>query len=374
MMNRWIKYFVSFLLIIIFILSANLISGLLFPSGTVTTSRTVSYPAEPQSPSLTVSQSFPFENSRVNLSFPVNISSLEKTKKTDMIPSPFTNTSGSVQIGNIYRAMVNDPDQGQVFFDLLSELNKVRRLQNLSDDEYLELTAAYVQSLHYESLNQNFAKLPVETIVDGAGDCDDKSLLLAGLLAREGYSVALLSFEQEAHMAIGVSSHDYLYKNTDYAFIETTGYSFIGEIPDKLEGNLSLHSDPTIIIINNGTKSYSSGNETEYINTIYLISDQKLKDLSSQLKKLNDDLMAKQSRISELESKIAQLRNSDNIVEYNSQVSTLKTLISIYNSRLASYNQIYTEYERYAAIHDYIFGHKFDRKGVFDYVKKNIPF
>jgi len=175
-------------------------------------------------------------------------------------------------------------------------------------------------------------------------------------------------------MAIGVSSHYYLYKNTDYAFIETTGYSFIGEIPDKLEGNLSLHSDPTIIIINNGTKSYSSGNETEYINTIYLISDQKLKDLSSQLKKLNDDLMAKQSRISELESKIAQLRNSDNIVEYNSQVSTLKTLISIYNSRLASYNQIYTEYERYAAIHDYIFGHKFDRKGVFDYVKKNIPF
>jgi hypothetical protein len=177
MMNRWIKIFVYILLIIFFVLSANLMSGLLFPGGTVTTSRIVSDPAELQSPPVTVSQSFPFENSLVNLSFPVNISSLGKTKKTGMIPSTFTNASGSVQIGNMYRAMVKDPDQRQVFSDLLSELNEVRRLQNLSDDEFLELTAAYVQSLRYESLNQNFAKLPVKTIVDGAGDCDDRSLL-----------------------------------------------------------------------------------------------------------------------------------------------------------------------------------------------------
>ena len=372
MINQWKKYLLSILLIIIFILSVNLISGLLFPSESVTASRIVPDPVKFQSPRVTVSQSFPFENRVVNLSFSVNGSSLEKMKKTGMT-STFANASGSMQIGNIYRAMVKDPDQGQAFSDLLNELNKVRSLQNLSDDEYLEFTTVYVQSLRYTSLKQNFAKLPVETIVDGAGDCDDKSLLLAGLLAREGYSVALLSFEPEAHMAIGVSSYDYLFKNTGYAFIETTNYSFIGEPTDKLVGNLSLHSDPTIIVINNGTKLYSSGNETQYIHNTYLMTDQKVKELASQLKRLNDDLIAKQTRISELESKIDQLRNSDNIGEYNSQVSTYTALTSIYNSRLTSYRQIYTEYERYAAIHDYIFEHKFDRKGVYDYVKKNIP-
>ena len=70
--------------------------------------------------------------------------------------------------------------------------------------------AVYVQSLRYESIHQNPAKFPVETIVDSAGDCDVKSLLLARLLAREGYSVALLSFEPEAHMPIAVGSDDYL--------------------------------------------------------------------------------------------------------------------------------------------------------------------
>ena len=82
--------------------------------------------------------------------------------------------------------------------------------------------------------------------------------------------------------------------------------------------------------------------------------------------------MAKRLRISELESKIAQLKNSDNIMEYNSQVSTYTTLTSVYNNRLDSYTKIYSEYEKYAAVHDYIFEHKFDRKGVYNHTK-NYP-
>ncbi len=74
------------------------------------------------------------------------------------------------------------------------KLTKSGSRQNLSDDEYLELIAVYVQSLRYETQEQNPAKFPIETVVDRAGDCDDKSLLFAGLLSREGYPVALLLF------------------------------------------------------------------------------------------------------------------------------------------------------------------------------------
>ncbi|MFA5347559.1 MAG: hypothetical protein WC294_05440 [Methanoregula sp.] len=268
---------------------------------------------------------------------------------------------------------MKDPAQEQIFSDLLKELTEVRLLHGLSDDEYLELMAVYVQSLRYESLVQNPAKFPAETIIEGAGDCDDKSLLLAGLLAREGYSVALLSFGPEAHMAIGVGSYDYLYKKTGYAFIETTNYSFVGVPTDTLGDNLTLYSDPTIIVISKGKKLYNSGNDTRYIHDNYLNSDEKVKELATQLKGLNDDLLAKRIRISELDSQIAQLKNSGNIRDYNSQVQAYTTLVSIYNTRLDSYHQIYTKYEKYAEIHNYIFEHKYDRKGVYDYVKKNMP-
>ncbi len=160
----------------------------------------------------------------VSLSFPVNVSVIEGTKKPVSIKSINSNDRDSVRIEDRYRAMVKDPAQDQIFSDPPDEFNKVRRLQGLSDDEYMELMTVYVQSLRYESLEQNPPKFPAETIVDGAGDCDDRSLLLTGLLARQGYSVALLSFGPEAHMAIGVGSHEYLYKKSD-ADLTVTAFS-----------------------------------------------------------------------------------------------------------------------------------------------------
>jgi len=373
MNSQSIKIFVGFFLIIIFFLSANLISGIIFPSESEIPQTDIIDHDDFQSPQTVISQTFPFETIVVTLSFPVNVSILETTKNAGKIALISSNDSGPGGIADGYRSIVKNTLQEQIFSGLLEELNKVKRLQGLSDDEYLELMAVYVQSLRYESLEQSPAKFPVETIVDRAGDCDDKSLLLAGLLAQEGYSVALLSFGPEAHMAIGVGSSDHIYKKTGYAFIETTGYSFVGAPADKLGGNLSLFSDPTIIVISSGKKLYTSGNETRYIHDSYLKSDQRVKELSLQLKSLYEDLMAKQIRIGELDLQIAELKKSSNIREYNSQVQTYSTLVSIYNSRFASYRKIYAEYEKYADIHNYILQHKYDRKGVYDYVTKNMP-
>jgi len=374
MSTQSINAIISLVLVIAFILSANFISGIISPDEPVIDSQIISDPVNIQTPRNVISHTFPFQMVMVSLSFPVNASLIEGTKKAGRVTYVYNIDPSPEEIADAYRAMVTEPAQEQIFSDLLEELRKVRSLQGLSDDEYLELMAVYVQSLRYESLEQNPAKFPAETIIDGAGDCDDKSLLLAGLLAREDYSVSLMSFGPEAHMAIGIGSDDYLYKKTGYAFLETTNYSFIGVPTDTLGDNLSLYSDPTIIIINSGKKRYSSGDETRYIHENYLKSDQKMKELSSDLINLNDDLMAKRIRISDLDSRIAQLRDSGNIREYNSQVLTHSTLVSIYNKRLASYRQIYTEYEKYASIHNYIFEHKYDRKGVYDYIKKNMPY
>jgi hypothetical protein len=89
----------------------------------------------------------------------------------------------------------------------LQNLKKIREVNKLNDDQYLELISVFVQSIPYASTGGGGQpKFPIETFVDQTGDCDDKSLLLAALLSREGFNVSLLYFEPEEHMAIGVSS------------------------------------------------------------------------------------------------------------------------------------------------------------------------
>ena len=167
-----------------------------------------------------------------------------------------------------YLAMVNDSAQDQMYADLTAQFRKIRDDQGLSSDEYLELMAAYTQSLTYETTPDNPAKYPVETVVDGAGDCDDKSLLLAGLLSREGYKVALLSFSPEAHMALGVGSADSFYRDTGYAYLETTNLSYVGVPPDELEGGVVLTSKPLIIPVGKRYNGSTAAVRRQHTSTI----------------------------------------------------------------------------------------------------------
>jgi len=371
--NRLLKLIGALLFIILLALSAVLISTVIFPKEPVIVPRISPDLNGLQSSPVIISHRFPFEKTTVNLTLPINVSVYEGAKQAEKATTVYGNISETVWLTQSYRAMVQDPAQDSLYAALLTETDKIRLQQKLSDDEYLELIAVYIQSLRYETREQNPAKFPVETVVDRAGDCDDKSLLLAGLLSREGYPVALLLFGPESHMAVGVGSDDYLYKNTGYTFVETTNYSFVGVPTDKLGGNLTLYSDPVIIPIGNGTKFYGSGSETRYIHDMYVLSDQKAKELEPQVKSMGSDLTSKQEKIAHLESQIQGMRNTGNSDSYNAQVAVHNALVSDYNSRLNAYRELFARYEKYALVHNYILEHMNDRKGVFEYVKKNMP-
>jgi hypothetical protein len=373
MHNRFFKLMGVFLFIIILALSAVLISAVVFPKETVIVPHIVPEQSHLQSSRLNISHQFPFEKTLVSLTLPINVSVYEGAKEVEKSTTVYGNISETVWLSQSYRAMVQDPSQDSLYTAILAESDKIRFEQNLSDDEYLELIVVYIQSLKYETREKNPAKFPVETVVDRAGDCDDKSLLLAGLLSREGYPVALLLFGPESHMAVGVGSDDYLYKNTGYTFVETTNYSFVGVPTEKLGGNLTLYSDPVIIPISNGTKFFSSGCETRYIHDMYVLSDLKAKELEPQVKSMESDLSSQQEKIAQLESQIQKIRNTGNSGSYNAQVAVHNALVSDYNSRLNTYRQLFDRYEKYASVHNYILEHMYDRKGVFEYVKKNMP-
>jgi len=174
-------------------------------------------------------------------------------------------------------------------------------------------------------------------------------------------------------MAVGVGSDNYRYKNTGYAFVETTNYSFIGVPSDNLGGDLTLYSDPVIIPISNGTKFYRSGRETQYIQDMYMSSDLKVKELEPQVKSMGADITSRKEKITRLELQMQELKTAGNTVSYNAQVPAHNALVAEYNTRLGTYRERFALYEKYALIHNYILEHMYDRKGVYEYLKINMP-
>ena len=371
MTNKITVFFTGFLFLFAIVVSAAYMGGILLPRASVVSPHIVPLPSN--LPPILSTHSYPFLQEIITITVPVNDSVYRGAKITDKEVTLYGNVSVEIWVTDSYRSMVNDPAQEDLYRALAGEFKKIKTGNGLSEDEYLELITTFVQSLRYETLTDNPAKFPIETVVDGSGDCDDKSLLLAGLLSREGYRVALMSFGTEAHMAVGVAADDYLYKNTSYTYIETTNISFVGVPAETLKGGLTLQSSPIIIPIGNGTKIYTSGKETQFINNAYLQSEQKANELKPQIKSLEVDLKARQEKITQLESQMQNMRGSGNIQNYNAQVSVHNGLISDYNANLNTYRSLFAQYEKTVQVHNYILEHEFDRPGVYEYVKQNMP-
>jgi hypothetical protein len=68
-----------------------------------------------------------------------------------------------------YQAMINDPSQEEIYRDLISLFRKIRSDRNLTDDEYVELIAAAVQSLPCKDGGSMPPKYPAELLAGKPG-------------------------------------------------------------------------------------------------------------------------------------------------------------------------------------------------------------
>lgn len=112
-----------------------------------------------------------------------------------------------------------------------------------SEKESILLALTFVQSLPYAydsdtKGEDEYVRYPVETLVDGCGDCEDKVALLAALLYEMEVDFVLLVLPE--HMAIGVRCDEvdlprYLwFQGNKYHYLETTMPNWgIGDIPEK---------------------------------------------------------------------------------------------------------------------------------------------
>jgi hypothetical protein len=268
----------------------------------------------------------------------------------------------------LYRIMTMDPAQDSFYKALTGEFREIRTLHDLDSDEYLELMAVFVQSLPYHNQNLSSPKYPIETYRDREGDCDDKSMLLAGLLANEGYRVALFYFEPEQHMAVGVACSENGYRDTGYAYIETTSVSLVGTMPGSLAGNITLTSDPLVIPIGDGTYRYSRCNETHAIDAELTGINEHLELLKLDLTGYESALISRRSDLETMELVMEQLRAGGDRSGYNRMVSEYNNKVRDYNRDLEDYKELSEEYASLAERYNYIIEHEHDRAGIYRYL------
>jgi hypothetical protein len=256
-------------------------------------------------------------------------------------------------LASYYRSIFMDPQEDGLFAGLLTDLRRIRRMEGLNDDEYLELMVHFVQQIPYDPQAPVCPRTPAGVVLDGKGDCDEKSLILLGLLYREGYDSAILLFPEKQHATAGIriqteghpSFRVYESGGRKYVYIETTRPSFIGLYPDDFET-----ADPVIIPAGNGSISYRAINDV-----MHIVSTQKR--MEEKMTWIATTCSGMLPEIENLEQKLSAGIGYSTQEEYDTDYSRYSTLVTQYNNYAEEFRQINEVYQ-------YILDHQSDREGV----------
>ena len=241
-----------------------------------------------------------------------------------------------------YLAITEDPAQEQMYCALLAFFDEYAAEHDLTSDEYVELLTTYVQDIPYKTADLT-TKFPIETVIENWGDCDDKSVLLAGLLSEKGYDTGVIYFDQDNHMTAAIKGWaDTAYGNTGYTIIETTRYAYIGEEPELILNQTS--GNYSFFTVGEGTKSYTASYQIETIldtrNEAYITAQTIYDEMSALLSEIErEEILLKESW-----SEPLYLEYKENLKIYNAGVTTRNEyigLISTINSGSNNREKIY---------------------------------
>lgn len=92
----------------------------------------------------------------------------------------------------------------------------------------------------------SYAKYPIETLVEGCGDCEDHAVLYASLLEAAGINAVLVVFENHVMTGVHVGPPYYWllgaewyveHEGRQYYLAETTGQGWrVGMLPERYQG------------------------------------------------------------------------------------------------------------------------------------------
>ncbi len=165
---------------------------------------------------------FPFRNEIVSGEITLHLSPYKGTKAEGAKSIPLFGYSQQ----QYYAAIANDPAQDEMYAQLFTFFDRYSKEHNLTSDDYVELLTTYVQNIPYKTVGAA-VNVPIETVIENKGDCDDKSVLLSGLLAKSGYAAGVVVFGVENHMTAAIKEVETGQVISSYILIETTRYAYI---------------------------------------------------------------------------------------------------------------------------------------------------
>ena len=130
--------------------------------------------------------------------------------------------------------------------DLVQSFRIGGEKRGYSETDHVYNVISFVQSLRYEydiksKQEEDYVRYPLETLVDGEGDCEDMVVLAASILYEMGYGVLLVSLPE--HLALAVRCSEffpgtyYEYEGSRYYYLEMTSVGWdLGQIPAKFKG------------------------------------------------------------------------------------------------------------------------------------------
>lgn len=263
---------------------------------------------------------------------------------------------------------------------IAADIQNLGKKKNLNDDQIVELTLAFVQSIPYDDARAKVilsgsgnANYPYETLYENKGVCSDKSFLLANLLKQMGYGTALLVYDNENHMAVGIQCpENYSNYDSEYCYAETTSTGFrIGMIPDidpnkgsavaieqlgtfnqseisqfddqKL-GDAKIFAETEGKTYGGIIKSFAIAKQIDSLRTTINSSGKNLVAQKKNITEDENDLNDLEKKMNKLKAKEEYEKYNDLVPDYNDLLKQTQKEIKTYNQNVAAYNQNVNKY------------------------------
>jgi len=180
--------------------------------------------------------------------------------ETDIPITIYEHFAQEPRSNNYSEYAVNDIDDEWLGYTAKS-FKEISTLEGWNYGDTINFVLSFVQSIEYSydidtAGYDEYPRYPIETIVDGTGDCEDTVVMFISILREMGYDVALLLYADDEHMAAGVSipqdlvvswnqgyelTHIVSPEGESYAYCDTTYAGWrLGEKPDKITGSVQM--------------------------------------------------------------------------------------------------------------------------------------
>jgi len=265
-----------------------------------------------------------------------------------------------------YAMFLKTNDADKSISEVVSGIQNLGKKNNLTDDQIVDLTLAFVQSIPYDDAKaknilaqagNETMLFPYETLYEQKGVCSDKSFLAYALLRQMGYGTALFIYKQENHMAVAVQCpKNYSTYGSGYCYGETTSVgNKIGIIPiidtesnktvnlsnynfdQSQQMNLKELGQVTINLPSEGSE-YSGIIQTEKLLDQISQLEKGMESLFPELKSQQIDVNKEVESLNEIKNSLDEYKKDGNIDEYNSSVEKYNNLLATYKKDVKKYN------------------------------------